>query len=330
MIQDIGEGRFRNEYHPQKPGPDSRVLFYQERNLFARKDGDRISFLTWSELSSHATGFAGYETYLFSIDGIAYYLFRDADQIEVLPADEEASRCGGAACSLFEMLAVFSAFSWHPIEILRTGTIREISQMQGDAKEPADQGSDDCKEVCRQVSPEFFAGVTGFQLFNWYQSRKFCPRCGEKLVHDAKERMMRCPICGQMEYPKICPAVIVGVIDRDRLLLTKYAGRSFKKYALIAGFAEIGEPIEGTVRREVMEEVGLKVKNIRYYRSQPWSFTDTLLMGFFADVDGDDGITLDETELSEGKWCTRDEIPEDDGVSLTREMMRMFKEGKVQ
>jgi NAD+ diphosphatase len=141
--------------------------------------------------------------------------------------------------------------------------------------------------------------------------------------------MMHCPDCGQVEYPKISPAVIVGVTDGDRLLLTKYAGRSFTRYALIAGFTEIGETIEETVQREVMEEVGLKVKNIRYYRSQPWSFSDTLLMGFFADLDGEDRIRLDEEELSVAEWHTRGTIPGDDGISLTREMMRVFNEGGI-
>ena len=90
-----------------------------------------------------------------------------------------------------------------------------------------------------------------------------------------KERMMRCPRCGQMEYPEICPAVIIAVTDKNRLLLSKYAGRTYKRYALLAGFTEIGETLEETVKREVMEEVGLKVTNIRYYKSQPWSFSDT-------------------------------------------------------
>ena len=138
---------------------------------------------------------------------------------------------------------------------------------------------------------------------------------------------MRCDACRLTEYPKICPAVIVGVTEGDRLLLTRYAGGDYRKYALIAGFTEIGESVEETVRREVMEEVGLRVRNIRYYKSQPWSYTSTLLMGFFCEVDGADEIHLDRMELSEAKWCTREEIPEDDGVSLTREMMRVFKEG---
>ena len=141
--------------------------------------------------------------------------------------------------------------------------------------------------------------------------------------------MMYCPACGQREYPKLNPAVIVAVTEGDKLLLTKYAGRAYTKYALIAGYTEIGETVEETVQREVMEEVGLKVKNIRYYKSQPWSFTDTLLMGFFVEVDGDDTIRLDENELQVAKWCSREEIPENDGISLTREMMEVFKNGKV-
>ena len=149
------------------------------------------------------------------------------------------------------------------------------------------------------------------------------------MIHDEKERLMRCPECGQMEYPKICPAVIVGVTDHDRIVLTKYAGRAYKKYALIAGFAEIGETIEDTVRREVKEEVGLHVKNIRFYKSQPWSFSDTLLMGFFCELDGSDKIKMDEEELSVAQWCNREDVPvQEEDISLTSEMMRRFRQGR--
>ena len=112
--------------------------------------------------------------------------------------------------------------------------------------------------------------------------------------------------------------------------MSKYAGRSYRSYALIAGFIEIGESAEQTVQREVMEEVGLKVKNIRYYKSQPWGFTDSLLFGYFCELDGDDTIRLDTNELSQAGWYTRDEITlEDDYLSLTREMILQFKEGRV-
>lgn len=173
-----------------------------------------------------------------------------------------------------------------------------------------------------------FAGITGYQLWSWYQSKMFCGSCGRSLRHDEKERMMRCDHCATMEYPKIAPAVIVGVTKGDQIVLTRYAGRSYRKDALIAGFCEIGETLEETVRREVMEEVGLHVKNIRYYKSQPWSFTDTLLVGFFCEVDGEERITMDEKELALARFVKREDVPDDEeGISLTGEMMRVFKYG---
>ena len=171
-----------------------------------------------------------------------------------------------------------------------------------------------------------FAGVVGWQLNRWYKDHKFCRRCGEKLKASDTQRLLYCESCGMTVYPTISPCIIVGLYDKDRLLLTKYANRQYQRYALIAGFNEIGESLEQTVRREVMEEVGLKVKNIKYYKSQPWPFTDTLLAGFFAELDGDDKIVLDEEELSVGIWMNREDIPKQDNrISLTGEMMEVFR-----
>lgn len=175
-----------------------------------------------------------------------------------------------------------------------------------------------------------FAGITGYQLYSWYRNHRYCGRCGSLMKQDEKERMLYCGECHNMEYPKICPATIVGVTDGSRILLSKYAGRSYKGYALLAGFVEIGETVEDTVRREVMEEVGLKVKNIRFYKSQPWSFSDTILMGFYCDLNGDGAITLDEEELSMAQWFERDEIPVlPERDSLTNEMMMKFKNDEL-
>ena len=173
-----------------------------------------------------------------------------------------------------------------------------------------------------------FGAMTAWHLFNWYRNNRFCGRCGTPTVHDEKERMVRCPGCGNMIFPRISPAVIVAVTDGDRLLLTKYAGRGYTRYALIAGYTEIGETIEQTVHREVMEEVGLKVKNLRYYKSQPWGVDGNALMGFYCDLDGENVIHLDEQELALAEWHPRDALPaQDDGISLTREMIRVFEEG---
>ena len=174
-----------------------------------------------------------------------------------------------------------------------------------------------------------FAGAVGAQLNRWYEKHRFCGRCGQPTESSAKERMLYCKSCGLDIYPTISPCVIVAIHDGDRLLLTKYTGRAYKNYALIAGFVEVGETLEDGVRREVMEEVGLKVKNLKFYKSQPWPFSDSLLAGFFAELDGDDTITLQEDELSLGVWLHRDEIPPAEShISLTSEMQEAFRLGR--
>lgn len=185
--------------------------------------------------------------------------------------------------------------------------------------------------VIRELEPMWtaFAAANGAELHRFYRGNRFCGRCGTATIKSKKERAMVCPSCGNTIYPKISPAVIVAITDGSRLLLTKYAGREYTRYALVAGYTEFGETLEETVKREVMEEVGLKVKNIRYYKNQPWAFSDSMLVGFFAELDGSPQIHLDETELSTAVWMEREDIPNDyTNVSLTHEMILLFKSGK--
>ncbi len=171
-----------------------------------------------------------------------------------------------------------------------------------------------------------YAIFTSLHLYHWYSSNRFCGRCGKRTFLDSKERALRCE-CGNLIYPRLVPAVIVAVTNGDRLLVTKYNRANATNYALVAGFTEIGETLEETVAREVMEETGLKVKNIRYYKSQPWGIVDDLLAGFFCEVDGDDKITMDTTELKVAEWRQKKDIVlQSDDYSLTGEMMRLFKE----
>ena len=173
-----------------------------------------------------------------------------------------------------------------------------------------------------------FAAITATQLWRWRESRRFCGHCGAGMEDSRTERALVCPACGQIEYPKISPAVIVAITNGDKLLMSRYRGRPYRGYALIAGFVEIGETFEDTVRREVMEEVGLKVKNIRYFKSQPWAFSDTEMIGFFAELDGDERIRLQEDELAEAGWYSREEIPDDElSISVGTEMKMAFKYG---
>lgn len=175
-----------------------------------------------------------------------------------------------------------------------------------------------------------FAGAVGWQLSRWYANHHYCSRCADEMKASDKERMLYCPSCGFQAYPTISPCVIVAVHHGERLLLTKYAGRAYKNFALVAGFVEIGESLEQAVHREVAEEVGLKIKNLKFYKSQPWPFTNTLLAGYYAELDGDDAITLQEEELSVGVWMDRKDIPPDEKkISLTGEMMEAFRTGAV-
>ena len=175
-----------------------------------------------------------------------------------------------------------------------------------------------------------FAAATAMQLSRWYRDNRFCGRCGGEMARDTKERMLYCPRCKNTVYPKISPCIITGITDGDRILLTKYARSGYNHYALVAGFCEIGESFEETLRREVAEEVGLEVENIRYWNSQPWSFSDSLLAGFFCDVRGSRTPRLVDGELKEASWFSRAEIPvSDDGVSLTRAMIEAFRQGKA-
>ncbi len=175
---------------------------------------------------------------------------------------------------------------------------------------------------------ELFAAFTAYHLWKWYSSNVYCGVCAKPLVHDDRERAMRCNCCGNIIYPRINPAVIVGVKNGDKLLLTRYR-TGYAHNALIAGFTEIGETLEECVAREVMEEAGIKVKNIRYYKSQPWGMASDLLAGFYCEVDGDDTIRMDDGELKSAKWTKREEIElQPNNLSLTNEMMYMFKTGQ--
>lgn len=172
-----------------------------------------------------------------------------------------------------------------------------------------------------------FAAATAWHLYVWYRDNRFCGRCGQRLLHSETLRMLCCPCCGNQVFPKIAPAVIVGVTNGESILLTKYADREYTRYALVAGFTEIGETAEETVRREVFEETGLLVSEPRYYGSQPWGFDLNLLLGYFCEVKDASALRLDEEELADAAWVHYSELPRDEeGLSLTQRMIGAFRD----
>lgn len=192
------------------------------------------------------------------------------------------------------------------------------------------------RELRAELQPShlmMYAAYTGYHIAIWYRENRFCGVCGHRNKHSETERAYVCPHCGHTIYPRLNPAVIVAVTNGDKLLLTKYApqhvGHKVSFYALIAGFTEIGETFEECCAREVMEETGLRIKNLRYYKSQPWGSAMDILVGFFCDVDGDTTIHREEDELREARWVQRADIElQPDDLSLTNEMMELFMDGK--
>lgn len=167
--------------------------------------------------------------------------------------------------------------------------------------------------------------ATAIHLNAWYRDTQYCGRCGAKMEHHHALRAMKCE-CGNLQFPRIAPVVLAGIIKDDKIVATRYKDRPYKGLALNAGFVEIGESLEQALIREVEEEVGLKVAKLHYYGSQPWGHTGIEMAGFFVEIEGDDTITLDEDELSEAFWCSREELPEQEfDVSLTATMFEAFR-----
>lgn len=184
----------------------------------------------------------------------------------------------------------------------------------------------------RVLKPQEVAwvGIVGFQLQNWYLENKFCGKCGSKTKEKPDERAIVCPSCGTLVFPKISPAIIVAILCNDKILLAHNSNFEEKRYSLVAGYADVGESLEETVMREVKEEVGLEVKNIRYYKSQPWAFSGSLMIGFIAEAEDNQAISPDMVEITDASWFSRDNLPNHPPkVSIAGEMIEKFEKGEL-
>jgi len=210
----------------------------------------------------------------------------------------------GVSCFLVwdELKAADSQLSFTDISFFRSTTQREIAW------------------VC----------LVGLHLRNWYLQNRYCGSCGTKTQHKSDERALVCPNCSTVVYPKISPAIIVAILCNDKILLAQNSNFVGGWYSLIAGFTDVGETLEETVRREVKEEVGLDVWNIRYYKSQPWELSGSMMIGFLAEADENQPIILDEKEITDAGWFTRDNLPSHPkNISIAGEMIEKFANGEL-
>lgn len=146
------------------------------------------------------------------------------------------------------------------------------------------------------------------QILNWNKNHKFCGKCGCKTENKKDEMAKICPNCNNVIYPVICPAIIVAITKENKLLLAHNKTFKDNMYSLIAGFVEAGEALESAVKREVFEEIGIKIKNITYYNSSPWPFPNSLMVGFFAEYESGE-IKVDGEEIVDADWFSKDDFP---------------------
>jgi NAD+ diphosphatase len=162
------------------------------------------------------------------------------------------------------------------------------------------------------------------QLVYWSQTHLYCGRCGHRTEDKMDERAKICPQCGLINYPRVSPAIIVAVFKDHQILLARNERFKLPFYSVLAGFVEPGETLEECVKREILEEVGITVKNIRYFGNQPWPFPNSLMIAFVADYAAG-RITIDGSEIVDAAWFAKDELPQiPPKISIARQLIDWF------
>jgi NAD+ diphosphatase len=182
-------------------------------------------------------------------------------------------------------------------------------QLADECEAPAGLALEDLRSIAMALGdPLFAAAGRAWQLLLWDRTHRFCGQCGGVTERLKEEHSRKCPRCGLEQFPRISPAVIVLVRRGRELLLGRSARLPPGMFSILAGFVEPGESLEEAVEREVMEETGIRVKDVRYFGSQPWPFPHSLMVGFVADYAGGD-LHIAQSELEEGGWYSPEHLP---------------------
>ena len=196
---------------------------------------------------------------------------------------------------------------------------------------PKDTALPEGVELCNlrslygELREDWFAiAARAVQIIEWDRTHRYCGHCATPTIQMPNERAKQCPNCGLRQYPRLSPAVIMLVYRGDKLLLARAPRFRAGMHSVLAGFVEPGESLEEAVAREVHEEVGVTIKNIRYFGSQPWPFPNSLMVGFVAEYDGGD-LNPDPAEIETAGWFDRHDIPPVPGkLSIARKLIDWF------
>ncbi len=200
-------------------------------------------------------------------------------------------------------------------------------ELSGDVTPPEGMVFEGLRQVYGRLDKDlFWVAARAIQIVDWDRTHQFCGRCGVRMEPQQTERAKKCPQCGLLHFPRLAPAIIVLVERGDKLLLARSRRFASGMYSVLAGFVEPGESLEETVVREVREEVGISIKDIRYFGSQPWPFPHSLMIGFTATYAGGE-IAIDGEEIEDAGWFTVDSLPPLPGkISIARKLIDWFLE----
>lgn len=186
----------------------------------------------------------------------------------------------------------------------------EVWDLSDESLAIPDFGLVDLRSLLRNLSDEAFSLASrAVQVLEWHNSHRYCGACGQPTTVAEADHALQCKSCNISLYPRISPCIIVVVMDGERCLLGRQASWAEGRYSALAGFLEAGESAEQALHREVFEETGVHIENIRYLGSQPWPFPGQLMLGFLADAKTTE-ITIDGEELSDARWFHFTELPD--------------------
>lgn len=277
------------EAEPEATLADALVFVCQERRLLVRRAGERAEVPSWIELREHP-------------------------ELPDPPAAAELLYLG----RLHGRPVLALALDPGPSSTRALFPDRESPL-------PEDHLLGHLRKLYRRLDPTlFWVAGRAMQILDWDQQHRYCGRCGEATERHPRERCRRCPACGLAVYPRLAPAVIVLVERGDRMLLARGPHLPPGMHSTLAGFVEPGESLEQTVQREIREEVGIEVGDLRYFGSQPWPFPHSLMVGFRARwVRGE--IQVDGEEIESAGWYGADDLPEiPPRLSIARSLIDAF------
>ena len=218
----------------------------------------------------------------------------------------------------------------NPIRLQYLGTFNGhpcySGELPSEIQVPRGMAFKDLRSLYDIIEDLYLLAGRASQIVNWDRSHQFCGQCGAPTITKDDEMAKLCPECGFTSFTRLSPAVITAIIKDGKLLMALHTRTSGNMYGLIAGFVEPGETLTEAVQRETMEEVGLKVKNIEYFGSQPWPYPHSLMIGFTADYDSGE-IEVDGKEIIDAKWFDSDQLPQvPSRMSIAGELIQWYLE----